>query len=63
MFLEYPFKLKVLEVINDFSHILYEIIFIFVQVIAPFIIMVLLVKLFEKLHNKKLNSGTQKIEK
>lgn len=62
MFLERPFNLNILEIINNFSHILYFIIFIFVQVIAPFILMVLLIKLFEWAKQKIINKKQDKLE-
>lgn len=61
MFLSSPFNLKILEIIYNFSHILYVFVIILVQVIAPFFVVTLPVELINHIKNKKQNKQ-QKIE-
>ena len=52
MFLLKPFNLKPLEVIYNFSRILYMVLFVLIQVIAPFFVITLPLKLIEKIKQK-----------
>lgn len=53
MFLSSPFNLKILELIYNFSHVLYMIVIVLVQVIAPFFVITLPLELISHIKNKK----------